>query len=296
MIRHDAVACTTALRRLDRRPGARRRRHRLCRRRITGDRAARRSLERTTGSNGCPDWWSRDSPTPTRTCSTAGCAAAPTTRRHVLDLAGRHVPAGRPARPGQSLRALAFAVYLEMLCAGYTAVGEFHYLHHGAGGPAVRRAERDGTGDRGCGGRCGHRPDAARRRLPGRRFRRAGDRRAATLRGRRRGGLGGPGVRAAVGPAAGRRSARRRGGALGAGRAAAAAAGGGAGGAAADAVLHAHLSEQAAENDAAIAGDRSDADAAPRRRRRARPTDRAGARHPPHRVRRGISAGTAARW
>ncbi len=33
-----------------------------------------------------------------------------------------------------SLRALAFATYVELLCAGYTAVGEFHYLHHGAGG------------------------------------------------------------------------------------------------------------------------------------------------------------------
>ncbi len=33
-----------------------------------------------------------------------------------------------------SLRELAFAGYLEMLCAGYTAVGEFHYLHHQPGG------------------------------------------------------------------------------------------------------------------------------------------------------------------
>ena len=33
-----------------------------------------------------------------------------------------------------SLRQLAFAGYLELLCAGYTAVGEFHYLHHPPGG------------------------------------------------------------------------------------------------------------------------------------------------------------------
>src|SRR6185312_11823411 len=33
-----------------------------------------------------------------------------------------------------TLRALAFAAYLELLCAGYTAVGEFHYLHHLPGG------------------------------------------------------------------------------------------------------------------------------------------------------------------
>ena len=33
-----------------------------------------------------------------------------------------------------SLRALTLALYVEELCAGYTAVGEFHYLHHGPGG------------------------------------------------------------------------------------------------------------------------------------------------------------------
>jgi len=33
-----------------------------------------------------------------------------------------------------TLRELAFAAYLEQLCAGYTAVGEFHYLHHPPGG------------------------------------------------------------------------------------------------------------------------------------------------------------------
>ena len=33
-----------------------------------------------------------------------------------------------------TLRDLAFATYVEMVCAGYTAVGEFHYLHHQPGG------------------------------------------------------------------------------------------------------------------------------------------------------------------
>lgn len=33
-----------------------------------------------------------------------------------------------------SYLALARAVFLEMLAAGYTTIGEFHYLHHGAGG------------------------------------------------------------------------------------------------------------------------------------------------------------------
>lgn len=34
----------------------------------------------------------------------------------------------------ETLRELAFATYLELLCAGYTAAGEFHYLHHQPGG------------------------------------------------------------------------------------------------------------------------------------------------------------------
>ena len=34
----------------------------------------------------------------------------------------------------ETYRLLARAVLLEMLTAGWTAVGEFHYLHHGPGG------------------------------------------------------------------------------------------------------------------------------------------------------------------
>ena len=43
-------------------------------------------------------------------------------RDRMYELAGKLDP--------DTLRELAFAGYLEMLCAGYTAVGEFHYLHH----------------------------------------------------------------------------------------------------------------------------------------------------------------------
>ncbi len=49
-----------------------------------------------------------------------------TWRERMYDLADRLDP--------DSLRQLAFAGYLELLCAGYTAVGEFHYLHHRPGG------------------------------------------------------------------------------------------------------------------------------------------------------------------
>jgi formiminoglutamate deiminase len=49
-----------------------------------------------------------------------------TWRDRMYQLAGRLDP--------DTLRELAFAGYLELLCAGYTAVGEFHYLHHAPGG------------------------------------------------------------------------------------------------------------------------------------------------------------------
>jgi len=49
-----------------------------------------------------------------------------TWRELMYELADRLDPDG--------LRELAFTAYLELLCAGYTAVGEFHYLHHPPGG------------------------------------------------------------------------------------------------------------------------------------------------------------------
>lgn len=45
-----------------------------------------------------------------------------TWRDSMYELAGRLHP--------DSLRTLALATYTELLCAGYTAVGEFHYVHH----------------------------------------------------------------------------------------------------------------------------------------------------------------------
>ncbi len=43
----------------------------------------------------------------------------------------------------QGLEAASRATYVECLEAGYTAVGEFHYLHHGAGGGPWRKAPDD---------------------------------------------------------------------------------------------------------------------------------------------------------
>ncbi len=81
--------------------------------------------------------------------------------------------------PGSTRRRyqrLARATFAEMALAGITAVGEFHYLHHGPGGAAVRRSERDGRGaDRRR--RRGRDPDhPARRVLSARRHRRAAER------------------------------------------------------------------------------------------------------------------------
>ena len=53
--------------------------------------------------------------------------------RHVLDLARADVPRGRPARPGHATTRWPGPSYAEMALAGITCVGEFHYLHHGAG-------------------------------------------------------------------------------------------------------------------------------------------------------------------
>ena len=58
-----------------------------------------------------------------------------------------------------------------MALAGITAVGEFHYLHHGPGGVPLRRPERDGAGAGPGGGGRRHPAHPARRLLPGRRSR-----------------------------------------------------------------------------------------------------------------------------
>jgi formiminoglutamate deiminase len=58
--------------------------------------------------------------------SHAGGGSFWTWRETMYQLAGRLTP--------DTLRELAFAAYVEMVCAGVTAVGEFHYLHHAPGG------------------------------------------------------------------------------------------------------------------------------------------------------------------
>ncbi len=49
-------------------------------------------------------------------------------REHMYALAAEVTP--------EDLYAIARRAYADMLCAGFTAVGEFHYLHHGVGGAA----------------------------------------------------------------------------------------------------------------------------------------------------------------
>ena len=54
--------------------------------------------------------------------------------------------------PDSYLR-LARAVFAEMALAGFTAVGEFHYLHHQPGRRPLPGSQRDGTGPDGGGRR-----------------------------------------------------------------------------------------------------------------------------------------------
>ena len=53
--------------------------------------------------------------------------------RQLLDLARGDVPLPRPASP-DDVEAIAAFAYMEMLEAGFTTVGEFHYLHHDVDG------------------------------------------------------------------------------------------------------------------------------------------------------------------
>ena len=97
----------------------------------------------------------------------------------------------------ETYHALARAVFAEMLLAGYTAVGEFHYVHHAAGGSPLRRPERHGEGADQRGARGRHPDHAARHLLPGRRADRrrprAPRRGAAALLRRHRRCVGGAG-------------------------------------------------------------------------------------------------------
>ncbi len=94
----------------------------------------------------------------------------------------------------ESYLALARAVYGEMVLAGITAVGEFHYLHHDTGRGPLQRPERDGSCPRGSGRRRRAAADAARHVLPPRWVRRRARGRAAPVQrrhGRRLGRAGG---------------------------------------------------------------------------------------------------------
>ena len=102
----------------------------------------------------------------------------PRRRRHLLDLAAADVRASPAGSIPTATSHLARAVYAEMALAGYTAVGEFHYLHHAPGGrpyadPNAMGARADRGGDRGR-----HPAHPAGHLLPGRRA----DARRATSR------------------------------------------------------------------------------------------------------------------
>ena len=77
----------------------------------------------------CPAW-----PTATATRSTEPCGGAPTTTAATSGRGATRCTPSRTASTRRRYHALARAVFAEMLLAGYTAVGEFHYVHHAAGG------------------------------------------------------------------------------------------------------------------------------------------------------------------
>ena len=178
----------------------------------------------------------------------------------------------------ESYLALARATYAEMALAGVTAVGEFHYLHHGPGGVPYddpnemgRRADRRGRRRR-------HPHHVDRRLLPPRRDRRAAGGRPAALLRRRRGGLGGarrgaPGW--GVGADRGRHPQRAR------GRPRRRRDRGRAGPRSTRRPLHAHVSEQPAENHACLEAYGAHPHGRARRGRRARGALHRRARHPP---------------
>ena len=92
-----------------------------------------------------------------------------------------------------------------MVLAGYTVVGEFHYVHHAAGRPPLRRPERHGQGADQRGARGRHPDHAARHLLP----RGRAHRRAATCRSTRC-SSGSPTATSRPGPSGSTRLAGRR--------------------------------------------------------------------------------------
>ena len=193
------------------------------------------------------------SPTPTATPSTAPCAGAPTT---AAARSGRG--ASRCTRsPRRSIPTRTSAWRRRRSprwsLAGITVVGEFHYLHHGPGG--VPYADANAIGRRllraADDGRHAH--HAARHLLPARRHRRRPEHRAAALH-RRHGRRRGPSASTALAdgasppcPARRRRPLRAR------RRSARRSPTSRRGPSERGAVLHAHVSEQPAENDRLLA-------------------------------------------
>ena len=71
------------------------------------------------------------------------------------------------------IEAVAAQAYVEMLEAGFTRVGEFHYIHHDVSGAPYGNLARTGRAHRGGGAGDRHRPDAAAGVLCPCRFRRS---------------------------------------------------------------------------------------------------------------------------
>ena len=164
--------------------GTRRRdRHRRRRRRSRGSRRARGAMARS---------WRRD----------RWCRAMPNLHSHAFQraIAGRTGRAGaerrlRSGRGAQAMyafldridadafEAIAAQAYVEMLKAGYTAVAEFHYVHHDPQGKPYADPAELARRDRRRRRRDGHRADAAAGVLCARGFRRrAADRGPAAVR------------------------------------------------------------------------------------------------------------------
>ena len=117
---------------------------------------------------GCPASCCPASPTPTACLPPGAARPDPRRRRHVLDLAGA-MYGGRPARPGPLLRRWPGRCTPRWCWPAYTAVGEFHYLHHDHDG---RPYADPNAMSRGAGRRGRRRRDpahAARHLLPQRR-------------------------------------------------------------------------------------------------------------------------------
>ena len=112
------------------------------------------------------------SPTRTRTPSTGRCAAARTHERGTFWTWRERMYALAARLDPDSTTGWRAAVYAEMVLAGYTSVGEFHYLHHAPGGKPYADPNAMGDALRQAAARRRDPADAARHLLPGGRHRR----------------------------------------------------------------------------------------------------------------------------